>query len=387
MNKIDENPKLAYRPFNDLKQALSLVAGLLSESASAGKTDGLAVINVEFLPRRYMAEKACRDKVVSVHGVARDFPYISLMRPDDDEGRVPGWGIIVYQAKKNLRYAVFCCPDPHDWGHDFRCYVLWKKDEKAFRQHIRDQDVKANRITKAPILQDGVLEEITENTIGFLEKAPELEKLGVRLVRGVMLEGKPGNGKTMVCKWIRKICIEQQINWGNVTSSEIEKWYESGSPLHELFSRHKVTFFDDFDVDMVADNKGRDILTAMDGLDDAHHRIRIFTTNKNLQNVDPAFFRPGRIDASFSLGCPTRDLRRRLVDNIWPLSIRQHINEPGRMAIFLKQTEGFSFAELEAIRGIMAKQRVMSGAEWNQDAAFKEFSESRHKKKRAGFGQ
>jgi len=57
------------------------------------------------------------------------------------------------------------------------------------------------------------------------------------------------------------------------------------------------------------------------------------------------------------------------------------------MAIFLKQTEGFSFAELEAIRGIMAKQRVMSGAEWNQDAAFKEFSESRHKKKRAGFGQ
>jgi hypothetical protein len=385
MSKTDEHPPLAYTAFNDLRQALPLVASLLSKSANPEKIADLVVINAEHTPRRYMADEAYRDKVITVHGVVREFPYISLMRPDEDEGRIPGWGVILYEAKPELRYTVFCVPDPHDWGRDFRCYVLWKKDKAAFRKHIREQDAKTNRINKAPVLSPGMLEEIVENTFGFLERAKEMEAFGVRIVRGILLDGKPGNGKTMICKWLRKLCIDQNINWGNVTSSEIEKWYESGSPLHELFTRHTVTFFDDFDVDMMGSNKGKDILTAMDGMEDTFHRVRIFTTNSSLEGVDEAFFRPGRLDACFTIEPPTREMRGRLVDNVWPDPIREHINEPGRMERFLDSSEKFSFADLEAIRATMVKQHVMDGAEWNQDTAFQTFNESRRKRRRVGF--
>lgn len=387
MSKNYEAPQLSYTLLNDLRKVLPLVAGLLRKNVSPGRVDDLAVINSEHLPRRYMADESCRDKVVSTHGIARDFPYIHLMRPDEEEGRVPGWGTIIYEASVRLQYAVFCAPDPHDWGRDLRLYILWKKDEDAFRQHVREQDAKANRINKAPILEPGMLEEIVEGTIGFLDKAHEIEVFGVRIVRGILLEGKAGNGKTMICKWLRKMCIDKNIDWGNITSSEIGKWYESGTPLHELFTRHVVTFFDDFDVSLVSGDKGRDILTAMDGLEDTYHRIRIFTTNQSLDGIDEAFFRPGRIDAAYTVNPPTRPMRERLVDNVWPDSIQDHINEPGGMDRFMERTEGFSFADMEALRTIMVKQFVIDGTPWDQDAAFHTFSESRHKRRKVGFSK
>jgi len=189
----------------------------------------------------------------------------------------------------------------------------------------------------------------------------------------------------MICKWLRKLCIDKSIDWGNITSSEIDKWYESGSPLHELFTRHTVTFFDDFDVNMLKDHKAKDILTAMDGMEDTFHRIRIFTANDVMDNVDVAFFRPGRIDATFTIKPPNREMRKQLVNHAWPIAIQEHINEPGRMAVFLERTEGFSFAELEAIRGIMVKMRVMDGEAWNQDKAFRVFGQSRYQKRKVGF--
>jgi hypothetical protein len=383
------NLNLSYGPMDDLRQALPYIAGLLSKSAAGGKVSDLAIISAEHLPRRYMRDEACRDTVISKHGLLSNgnFPFVLTEREDEYEGRIPGWGVTIYECRRDrrpkdkdapgLRYAVYCLPDRHAFRDDFRCYVVLKDEEKTFRDHVRHQEAKANRITKAPILRPGMLEQIVDSTIGYLDRRANIERYGVRIVRGILLEGDPGNGKTMVCRWLRKLCIERDITWGQVTAGQIENWHHNGNPLFELFNSSIVTFFDDFNMELLTGDMGRDIVSALDGIEDTAHRIRIFTTNQKVKKeVDPAFFRPGRVDERFAFGNPDREMRERLVNMVWPHEIAEWINNPGRMAVFLDKSKDFSFADLEAIRKNMVFEHEVTG-EWDQDKAFARFAELR----------
>lgn len=370
----------SYKIINDLYSLLPKIRTWLGDPSA-----DLAILYSEFFSWKYMAFEEHRDKAVAKYGALEGLPYINV-RKEYMEAREFGWGVTIYQANPLLKYAIFSMPDVSDFGNEFMCCILPEKHKRAFLDHTTQQQIKSKRLTKAPVLKEGLLEDIVENTIGFLENAQEIEKYGVRIVRGVILEGKPGNGKTMVCKWINKLCLEQQnITCGNVTSSQIEDYYARGM-LHDLFSRYDVTFFDDFDTEMIEGRYGKDILTAMDGIDDTSHRIRIFTTNNKVRKIDSAFFRPGRVDSVFEIGFPDREMRRRLVSNTWNKEILGYLNEPKQMKFFLDKTDGMSFADIESVKAIMVKQRVMSGLPWNQNEAFRIFEEKHNlKSRRVGF--
>ena len=366
--------KISCGILNDLDQSLPHIASLLSKTALPGKIGNLILIHGEDLPRNYMSDDSCRDKLLSKHGLLETLPFVLSKSTDEGDGKVPGWGVSLYQCRDlEIKYAVFASVD--NYFRQVPIYVLLKDTEEAFRKHVHAQDAKANRITKPPILKDGMLEKIIDSTIGYLDRKEKIEKYGVRIVRGVLLEGEPGNGKTMLCRWIRKLCIDKEISYGQVTAGEIENWHNNGSRLHNLFNNYSVVFFDDFDLDKLQGNMGRDIISALDGLEDTSHRIRIFTTNQKIsREMDPAFFRPGRVDERFHFTNPDEEMRRRLVDFVWPKEIREWINHPGRMKVFLDKSSGFSFADLEAIRKNMVFEFDVSG-EWKQDEAFARFKE------------
>ena len=388
---MNQNIDLSFGPLNDLRNALPYLAGLLSKTAATGKVSDLVLISAENLPRRYMSDDACRDRLISKHGltnIGSTLPFIATEQIDELEGKIPGWGISIYECRGSnvIRYAVFDTPNRHAWGDDFKCYVLLKDSEDKFRKHIRQQDAKANRITKPPILKEGMLEQIIDSTIGYLDRRDRIERFGVRIVRGVLLEGDPGNGKTMVCRWIRKLCIDKDISWGYVTAGTMENAHHNGGSLHELFNYATVMFFDDFDMEKLQGDMGRDIISALDGIEDTSHRVRIFTTNQKVnKEMDPAFFRPGRIDERFKFVKPDKTMRRRLVDHVWPHEIKEFINQHSRMKAFLEKSEGFSFADLEAIRKNMVFLYDVTG-KWDQDEAFKRFVEHRlDDRRRVGF--
>ena len=58
------------------------------------------------------------------------------------------------------------------------------------------------------------------------------------------------------------------------------------------------------------------LLTAMDGMSEGGHLVRIFTTNESVEELDPAFTRPGRIDRCITLDKPDQDLRRQLIQTL-----------------------------------------------------------------------
>ena len=233
----------------------------------------------------------------------------------------------------------------------------------------------ANKNDKAPLLPPGVLDDVVKNTIGFLKNSKKIEKYGVKIKRGIILDGPPGNGKTMICRYIQKLCSQNSIRWGVVTSADIDKAYHDRN-LSDLFQSYTVTFFDDIDVAYMDRTRGNgkmacSLLTAMDGITESEHLVRIFTTNESVESLDPVFTRPGRIDRCITISKPSAELRRRLVLEVWPKEISENID----VDFTVEQSNDFSFAELEAIRTFLVTNKVLGDGTWDVDRAFEEFDE------------
>ena len=105
--------------------------------------------------------------------------------------------------------------------------------------------------------------------------------------------------------------------------------------------------------------------------------ILIFITNENLDDIDPAFIRPGRIDKCFMIRKPTPKMRRQLIEERWHDEILEYLDKDNRLDYLMEGSDGFSFAELESIKSILVTNKLMGTCNWDIEAAFKEFHEGR----------
>jgi AAA+ superfamily predicted ATPase len=360
---------------SELRQQLPRVGDLLGTSA-----DNLAIVDYDRWPKEYMGTD-WRDRVLSTHGPLPDMPM--LQRKRSQKSGPVGIGMCIYQNRldETLKYIIATMIGSNGDEN----FLIVPKD-KLFRlkRNAKRLNKESSQITEKPILGEGLLEEVVQNTVGFLLKAKEIEKFGVKIKRGIVLDGSPGNGKTMLCRYVQKLCSQNGISWGVVTSSDIDDAYEDKF-LSDLFQMYTVTFFDDIDVAYMDRKKGNgkmacSLLTAMDGMSEKGHLIRIFTTNEPVSELDPAFTRPGRIDKCITLEKPTLKLRRQLVETVWPKEITQNID----VESLLNDSADFSFAELEAIRTFLVTNKTLGDGTWDLKRAFDEFNARRAEKKRRG---
>jgi len=366
--------------FAELKRRLPRMAQLLGVEANE-----LQILDYDWFPREYMTTKH-RDPVVACEGPLEGMPHIQKRRL-----QVPGavgYGIYVHQCRLDaeLQYCTFTARG-NMWDETY--LIIPKGKLYRLRRMATRLNRLAGQITEIPILREGLLDEIVQNTIGFLLRSKDIEKYGVKIKRGIILDGLPGNGKTMVCRHIQKLCSQNGFRWGIITSADIDQAY-ADKELNDLFQRYTVSFFDDIDISYMDRSKGNgkmacSLLTAMDGLVDGGHLVRIFTTNEKVDGLDKAFTRPGRIDKCITLDKPDADLRRKLISEIWPTEIRENISVDD----CVEWSGDFSFAELEAIRTFLVTNFVLGDGTWDLEGAFGEFEERRAEKKtmqNMGFG-
>lgn len=175
------------------------------------------------------------------------------------------------------------------------------------------------------------LEEIKADmkTIAETLKDPSLcLNFGAHITKGVLLEGEPGNGKTL---FARALAGETGVNFYSANASEFIEMYAGlgASRVRKLFKEAKehapsVVFIDELDAigskrDGSTDGAGREytqclnaLLSAIDGFEASDGVLVIGATNRS-EDLDPALVRPGRFDKQFVLPPPDCNAREQIL--------------------------------------------------------------------------
>jgi len=200
------------------------------------------------------------------------------------------------------------------------------------------------------------VKEELEEIIDFLRNPTKYQNFGARMPRGVLLVGPPGVGKTMIAKAV-------------AGEADVPFFYQSGASfvqiyvgmgakrVKELFSaaknsRPSIIFIDEIDaVGKKRDGNRNDereatlnqLLTEMDGFEDANGIIVIAATNK-IDVLDEALLRAGRFDRRVHVDLPNPKERMLILDKY--LEKIPNIVDSQEVA---KITTGFNGASLAAL--------------------------------------
>lgn len=199
------------------------------------------------------------------------------------------------------------------------------------------------------------LEEIVE----FLKEPARFTRVGARIPKGVLLEGAPGTGKTLLAK---AIAGEAGVPFFSISGSDFVEMFVGvgASRVRDLFEEAKrhapcIVFIDE--IDAVARRRGtgmggghdereqtlNQLLVEMDGFGVNEGIIVLAATNR-VDILDPAILRPGRFDRKISVNRP--DIGGR--EDILKVHAK---NKPLAEDVDLKQiaqtTAGFTGADLE----------------------------------------
>lgn len=198
-----------------------------------------------------------------------------------------------------------------------------------------------------------------EEIVDFLRDPGKYTKVGARIPKGVLLEGAPGTGKTLLAK---AIAGEANVPFFSISGSDFVEMFVGvgASRVRDLFAEAKknapcIVFIDE--IDAVARRRGtgmggghdereqtlNQMLVEMDGFGTNEGIIVMAATNR-VDILDPAILRPGRFDRKITVSPPDVGGREEI------LNVHAR-NKPLSEDVDLKQvaqtTAGFTGADLE----------------------------------------
>ena len=195
--------------------------------------------------------------------------------------------------------------------------------------------------------------------IQFLKSPEKFTKVGARIPKGVLLEGAPGTGKTLLAK---AVAGEAGVPFFSISGSDFVEMFVGvgASRVRDLFGEAKknapcIIFIDE--IDAVARRRGtgmggghdereqtlNQMLVEMDGFG-VNEGIIVMAATNRVDILDPAILRPGRFDRKITVTRPDVGEREAI------LKVHSK-NKPLGSDVDLKglarTTAGFTGADLE----------------------------------------
>lgn len=200
-----------------------------------------------------------------------------------------------------------------------------------------------------------------------------LRKMGIKHVRGMLLYGPPGCGKTLIARQIGKALNAHEPKI--VNGPEILNKYvgESEANIRALFedaekeqeemgdnSDLHIIIFDE--IDAICKSRGANgdgtgvhdsivnqLLSKIDGVEALNNVLIIGMTNRK-DLIDPALLRPGRLEVHVEIGLPNQEGRVQIL-KIHTNTMRQngYLADDVDLAKLADRTKNFTGAELEGL--------------------------------------
>ncbi len=202
--------------------------------------------------------------------------------------------------------------------------VSWAKNNNFLKGKKIDSSgkfLKIDNITMDDvILKDEVKRRIISGTIDMIKNMDTYRKNNLPIKRGILMEGEPGTGKTLVAK---ALCNQMDCTFIWVTPDDI-RYPEDIAYVYQMAREvaPTIVLFEDIDYigksrEMYRDSRfdkiTGELLNQMDGLESNEGIITLASSNypefldKALRN------RPGRFDMRIKFDLPDEDLREKML--------------------------------------------------------------------------
>jgi cell division protease FtsH len=195
--------------------------------------------------------------------------------------------------------------------------------------------------------------------VSYLKNSTLYEKAGAEIPRGILLEGAPGTGKTLLAK---AIASEAEANFISIAASEfVEIFVGMGaSKIRNLFNTARenkpcIIFIDEIDavgrqrgagINMANDEREQtlnQLLAEMDGFADNKDILIMAATNRR-DVLDAALLRPGRFDRIINVPLPDTESREKILK---VHTKNKNLASSVNLNLVAELTGGFSGAQLK----------------------------------------
>lgn len=197
--------------------------------------------------------------------------------------------------------------------------------------------------------------------VKMMQNPAEYAKKGMRLPKGLLLEGAPGNGKTLFAK---ALAGESKVNFIPAKATDFESMFMAIGPakVKLLFRKARkcapcIVFIDEFDgigtrrnySGSAIETENTRIVTALlnelDGFTQNSGILVLAATNSR-SALDEALIRPGRFDAKYTVPFPDITTREKLIERY---SAGKNASSDCTAEFLARSFNGFSCAQIESV--------------------------------------
>lgn len=183
--------------------------------------------------------------------------------------------------------------------------IRFRNDAGAQIRMPAPEFLDTSKISKGQLVYSADVQSAIEtNLFTPIERASDCLANGIPVKRGILLGGTYGTGKTMAATVASRLAVDAGLTYVYVPrADELSDAIEFGKQYQ---SPGCVVFCEDIDRAVNGERTVEmdDILNILDGIDTKNsHIITVLTTN-DLESINPAMLRPGRLDAVIDVTPP-----------------------------------------------------------------------------------